>query len=129
LTQGRYDDAAQVIRPFEIIELIYYAGLTHGQTKEHTLDLKSTDDPPAKVDARFKVNADTEGFKLPALGQSIIGGGTTVFPPGHSEARVLTGSVLGVVKDEALKSLMMSWYWAGYYTGLYEGQQKQTPSS
>ncbi|MCJ1244473.1 hypothetical protein MMC30_001671 [Trapelia coarctata] len=25
--------------------------------------------------------------------------------------------------DEALKNLMMSWYWAGYYTGLYEGQK------
>lgn len=29
------------------------------------------------------------------------------------------------VKDEALRNLMMSWYYAGYYTGLYEGQQKQ----
>ena len=28
-------------------------------------------------------------------------------------------------QDEALKNLMMSWYWAGYYTGLYEGQQGQ----
>lgn len=27
------------------------------------------------------------------------------------------------VKDEALKNLMMSWYYAGYYTGLYEGRQ------
>lgn len=29
-----------------------------------------------------------------------------------------------LVKDEALKNLMMSWYYAGYYTGLYEGQQQ-----
>ncbi|CAG8054665.1 unnamed protein product [Penicillium salamii] len=28
------------------------------------------------------------------------------------------------VKDEALKNLMMSWYYAGYYTGLHEGQQQ-----
>lgn len=28
------------------------------------------------------------------------------------------------VQDEGLKNLMMSWYFAGYYTGLYEGQQK-----
>jgi hypothetical protein len=27
-------------------------------------------------------------------------------------------------QDQGLKDLMMSWYWAGYYTGLYEGQQK-----
>lgn len=29
-----------------------------------------------------------------------------------------------VVQDEGLKNLMMSWYYAGYYTGLLEGQQK-----
>lgn len=28
------------------------------------------------------------------------------------------------VQDEGLKNLMMSWYFAGYYTGLYEGQQQ-----
>jgi len=31
--------------------------------------------------------------------------------------------------DEALKNLMMSWYWAGYYTGLYEGQKLPKPSA
>ncbi|KAF4982134.1 hypothetical protein FZEAL_2194 [Fusarium zealandicum] len=35
-------------------------------------------------------------------------------------------TVLGSVQDESLKKLLMSWYYAGYYTGLYEGQQ-QTP--
>lgn len=29
-----------------------------------------------------------------------------------------------LVQDEGLKNLMMSWYYAGYYTGLLEGQQK-----
>lgn len=28
------------------------------------------------------------------------------------------------VQDESMKNLMMSWYYAGYYTGLLEGQQK-----
>ncbi|KAK1754573.1 hypothetical protein QBC47DRAFT_361624 [Echria macrotheca] len=32
--------------------------------------------------------------------------------------------VLGSVQDEDLKRLLMSWYYAGYYTGLYEGKQK-----
>lgn len=27
------------------------------------------------------------------------------------------------VQDESLKRLLMSWYYAGYYTGIYEGQQ------
>ncbi|RPB28616.1 hypothetical protein L211DRAFT_399523 [Terfezia boudieri ATCC MYA-4762] len=28
-------------------------------------------------------------------------------------------------ENETLRNLMISWYFAGYYTGLYEGQQKQ----
>jgi hypothetical protein len=32
-------------------------------------------------------------------------------------------------QDEALKNLMMSWYYAGYYTGLYEGQQRANRQS
>ncbi|MCJ1324469.1 hypothetical protein MMC10_001131 [Thelotrema lepadinum] len=27
-------------------------------------------------------------------------------------------------QDQSLKDVMMSWYWAGYYTGLYEGQRQ-----
>jgi hypothetical protein len=29
------------------------------------------------------------------------------------------------VQDENLKNIMMSWYYAGYYTGLHAGQQAQ----
>nr|KMM73522.1 hypothetical protein CPAG_09810 [Coccidioides posadasii RMSCC 3488] len=30
-------------------------------------------------------------------------------------------------EDESLKHLMMAWYFAGYYTGLYEGQRRANP--
>ncbi|KAL9125552.1 MAG: hypothetical protein Q9217_005263 [Psora testacea] len=33
------------------------------------------------------------------------------------------------VSDEGLRRLMMSWYWAGYYTGLFEGQQQATKNT
>jgi hypothetical protein len=33
-------------------------------------------------------------------------------------------SDLLTVQDENLKNLMMSWYYAGYYTGLHAGQQQ-----
>ncbi|KAI5248667.1 hypothetical protein E4T47_00661 [Aureobasidium subglaciale] len=39
-------------------------------------------------------------------------------PPGVSQV------LLDSVQDENLKALMTSWYFAGYYTGLYEGQRK-----
>jgi hypothetical protein len=28
------------------------------------------------------------------------------------------------VQDEGLKNVMMSWYYAGYYSGIYEAQQQ-----
>ncbi|KAL2203613.1 SMN family protein Smn1 [Sarocladium strictum] len=37
--------------------------------------------------------------------------------------------MLGSVKDDSLKKLLMSWYYAGYYTGLYEGQQHAEASN
>ncbi|KAJ1338198.1 survival motor neuron protein [Microdochium nivale] len=42
-----------------------------------------------------------------------------------SAPRLAPEVVLGSVQDESLKRLLMSWYYAGYYTGLYEGQQGQ----
>ncbi|KAF2809541.1 uncharacterized protein BDZ99DRAFT_520890 [Mytilinidion resinicola] len=32
--------------------------------------------------------------------------------------------LLATVQDENMKNIMMAWYYAGYYTGLHEGQQK-----
>lgn len=32
--------------------------------------------------------------------------------------------LLLATNDPALKSLIMSWYWAGYYTGLHEGRRE-----
>lgn len=37
---------------------------------------------------------------------------------------VLPQAVMSNMSDESLKNLMMSWYYAGYYTGLHEGEQK-----
>ncbi|KAL1612235.1 hypothetical protein SLS60_000459 [Paraconiothyrium brasiliense] len=36
-------------------------------------------------------------------------------------------ALLGSVRDENMKNLMMSWYYAGYYTGLVAGQQQPAP--
>ncbi|PYH97583.1 hypothetical protein BO71DRAFT_416915 [Aspergillus ellipticus CBS 707.79] len=44
--------------------------------------------------------------------------------PGSLGAAPMPHPALSQVKDEGLKNLMMSWYFAGYYTGLYEGQQQ-----
>ncbi|KAJ5882115.1 uncharacterized protein N7529_000787 [Penicillium soppii] len=53
-----------------------------------------------------------------------------VSQPVATSTEVSTGAmphpVMANIKDEALKNLMMSWYYAGYYTGLHEGQQQAT---
>ncbi|KAL9129100.1 MAG: hypothetical protein Q9175_007389 [Cornicularia normoerica] len=49
----------------------------------------------------------------------------------HQEEKSgMPNAIINGVQDEALKNLMMSWYYAGYYTGLYKGQQRlhRTPS-
>jgi len=53
-----------------------------------------------------------------------IGGlpGQTMPPPGLPP---IPQNIVGGAESEALRNLMMSWYYAGYYTGLYEGQQQQ----
>jgi len=37
----------------------------------------------------------------------------------------LSGLVASSTGDEPLQNLMMSWYWAGYYTGFYQGQNSK----
>ncbi|KFX97422.1 hypothetical protein V495_08392 [Pseudogymnoascus sp. VKM F-4514 (FW-929)] len=49
------------------------------------------------------------------------GGPSSAQPP-------LPQHLIGAVGDENMKNLLMSWYYAGYYTGLYEGQQKTKPA-
>ncbi|CAG5182091.1 uncharacterized protein ALTATR162_LOCUS9987 [Alternaria atra] len=57
-------------------------------------------------------------------------------PPVPHAAGTLTDAmpqaILGTVQDENMKNMMMSWYYAGYYTGLHAGQQqapKEPPST
>ncbi|KAH6875371.1 hypothetical protein BKA58DRAFT_119862 [Alternaria rosae] len=49
-------------------------------------------------------------------------------PPVPHAAGTLTDAmpqaILGTVQDENMKNIMMSWYYAGYYTGLHAGQQQ-----
>ncbi|BCR85088.1 uncharacterized protein ACHE_20546S [Aspergillus chevalieri] len=66
----------------------------------------------------------TESYQPPEA-NPIAEAGTGTAP---AAAPTMPQPVLSSVQDEGLKNLMMSWYYAGYYTGLYEGQQKVNAS-
>lgn len=69
------------------------------------------------------MNGDTQALPAAsaasAVPQALMNGGER-FHISH----LLHDTDTRTVPDEGLKNLMMSWYYAGYYTGLYEGQQK-----
>lgn len=69
--------------------------------------------PPAATPS-----APTMGAAMP---QALLNSGKYPSNPLLSRNEWLT---MISVQDEGLKNLMMSWYYAGYYTGLLEGQQK-----
>ncbi|KAL1797349.1 hypothetical protein ACET3X_003955 [Alternaria dauci] len=55
-------------------------------------------------------------------------------PVSHAAASLadaMPQAILGTVQDENMKNVIMSWYYAGYYTGLHAGQQQalREPSS
>ncbi|CAK7202929.1 hypothetical protein SEUCBS139899_005656 [Sporothrix eucalyptigena] len=77
-----------------------------------------TNGNPAQEGAHGDVMAADEGATAAAVGGDGSGQGTLPVPGLLSPQTVLGGA------DEGLKKLLMSWYYAGYYTGLYEGQQQ-----
>lgn len=68
-----------------------------------------------------------------SIPQAVLGTGT--YPacqdPFNAQVDSLAGNVskCSTVQDENLKNLMMSWYYAGYYTGLVAGQQQAASDS
>lgn len=71
-----------------------------------------------RVDGNESVSSGQNDASHGALGQSqgMEHASASIMPPPQA--------LLGSVQDEDLKKLLMSWYYAGFYTGLYEGQQK-----
>ncbi|KAF1797851.1 hypothetical protein V8B55DRAFT_1452068 [Mucor lusitanicus] len=52
---------------------------------------------------------------------------TNVPPPPPPPPPQLPAMPSGSDNQEDLSNLMMAWYYCGYYTGLYQGQQQQQP--
>ncbi|KAE8350351.1 hypothetical protein BDV28DRAFT_151022 [Aspergillus coremiiformis] len=93
---------------------------------------KDDDHMEADVDEPVVLVASSEAQNIPRAHISQDTGRPEV-PPAQGTSNAAGPSLMGAampqaalsqVQDEGLKNLMMSWYFAGYYTGLYEGQQR-----
>jgi len=71
------------------------------------------------------------GPHLPA--DAVNGTAQAVLPetPGQeADVRGIPQAVLPFsTQDPAIKNLLMSWYWSGFYTGLYEGQKQASSAA
>lgn len=61
---------------------------------------------------------------LPNLPQTLLNGCKSLILLRLAQMSVVIANEYSTAQNEDLKNIMMSWYYAGYYTGLYEGQQK-----
>jgi hypothetical protein len=95
---------------------------------ERDMSISPERDIPLKV--AFEEQQPQEGAKQ---SEAVVNGTTpaTILPQtplmvgGKSSFYFLgTPAYTRTVQDENLKNLLMSWYYAGYHTGLYEGRQQ-----
>ncbi|CDM28010.1 hypothetical protein DTO013E5_4054 [Penicillium roqueforti] len=90
----------------------------------HDSDIQST--KPVEDGANKTQNEDVSivdeqiSEPVPEPSQPVAAASPAVSTP----AMPMPHPIMANVQDESLKHLMMSWYYAGYYTGLHEGQQQ-----
>ncbi|TVY50009.1 hypothetical protein LOCC1_G000162 [Lachnellula occidentalis] len=147
-TRSVFLDACNGRQQQLILEQKYHGVQARGENVEEVLRAHTmqgngvSEDEDGQVEEQ--INHDLEAKKsLPEetadLDIRSLGNGSQVKDK-HSDPRGLPGQaadsgvkkgpalpqhLIGQVHDDNLKSLLMSWYYAGYYTGLYEGQQQQ----
>ncbi|MCJ1403149.1 hypothetical protein MMC11_006372 [Xylographa trunciseda] len=69
---------------------------------------------------------DVENQELSSTKPHALNGLPETHPVGPRQdvSSIAQGAIAASTQEEAQKNLMMSWYWAGYYTGFYEGQKQ-----
>ncbi|RKF59043.1 Survival motor neuron-like protein 1 [Erysiphe neolycopersici] len=93
---------------------------------EHIAENESSDDP-LKESKTFEALPENneKNSSIPISPQHLIGQGKRkVFTSFYISNSANVCISRNLVRDEGIKSLLMSWYYAGYYTGLYEGQNR-----
>ncbi|KAH8428839.1 uncharacterized protein LDX57_006516 [Aspergillus melleus] len=80
-------------------------------------DVTEAAQPPLREAPKPSNGEQNASFETQPTGGNSMAGG-------NSLGMAMPHAAISQVQDEGLKNLMMSWYFAGYYTGLYEGQQR-----
>ncbi|KAG9234816.1 hypothetical protein BJ875DRAFT_375690 [Amylocarpus encephaloides] len=88
-----------------------------GLAEQPSIDQPPQNDMPDEIIGPDKVASLAEE-EMSVLNQT-TGSGSSKGPA----VPALPQHLIGQAHDGKLKNLLMSWYYAGYYTGLYEGQQ------
>ncbi|KAA8649193.1 hypothetical protein EYZ11_012302 [Aspergillus tanneri] len=122
--------------------------LREAEAAEHAQDASDGQDPDANVEGAMETNGEAAVVSDPsetaqtllmqpssqtaegkgASSETQSTGGSQFMAEAASPGTAMPQAALAQVQDEGLKNLMMSWYFAGYYTGLYEGQQQANRS-
>ncbi|EKD13802.1 putative Survival motor neuron-like protein 1 [Drepanopeziza brunnea f. sp. 'multigermtubi' MB_m1] len=110
--KARGENIEQVLKETEdgsnqLDESMYYEG--GGLDQDPARDLQADREASEKID---DLEITSRDGRVPVTEKSNASNGPAL--PQH---------LIGQVHDEGLKNLLMSWYYAGYYTGLYEGQK------
>jgi len=100
-------------------EAHYEEDQVNGQKNDPRAKMELSQETPSQshtVDGGSKVEKSQQSVSNQASGGK------------SSKGSALPQHLIGQVHDEGLKNLLMSWYYAGYYTGLHEGQQQGVAS-
>ncbi|KAK5661508.1 hypothetical protein OQA88_11412 [Cercophora sp. LCS_1] len=89
-------------------------------------ETEPTGEPIESEDAADQLNSIETRANIP-LPQQLNGSAANHHQGvGEAAAPAIGPQLLAGIQDDDLKRLLMSWYYAGYYTGLFEGKQSQT---
>ncbi|TKX18508.1 hypothetical protein C1H76_9297 [Elsinoe australis] len=98
------------------------------EVKKPSVQGPPAEDLPNGHDDEDEYMPEADGMSTGQVAQEQPGTTTsnldTHYEPRAQVSSQMPQALLGAVQDENMRNLMMSWYYAGYYTGLLEGQQK-----
>ncbi|KAF1811139.1 hypothetical protein P152DRAFT_80324 [Eremomyces bilateralis CBS 781.70] len=122
------DDSEEILKEYDLKEMQERLQALQGNEDKVSESDQPLNEMPVKAEEEEMVASGQRDAQVEHVN------GTTGQPDTFTlkDATAATNSVgpasgtmsLPNISDQNVKQMLMSWYWAGYYTGLYEGQQQ-----